>query len=536
MAQGVVELLEVVDVDQPHGQRRVVTLTLPARTFGGEGLHQAAPVGHLRQGVGAGLVGQDAQFAFQRPHLLFQGPGTGVLAGHALLGLANQVLHGTAVVDQFAHHTGQAFDRFGRLDGLHVPAHAVVETASVLTQFADLVEQAVDQLLERVARLLSLAAHAGMVLAGLGQDLRGRPHAAAVQSIGQPRMHRLRLAAGPAVVLGQFGQALAQFGTQASELLDQLVAVREQAADLAAGAVQFEQTFDVGAFGSQPVSQGCKPVGQFDGAQVAFGQAGVDRQAQRRQHGRPAASHVGPTRFGCGGGCRRIACSVNGGGLTVLRWQWRVGFPRADQRAQPLLQALHVAAAAIQHPLQTVLLARGGPLLASPLQHPQQPLEHHRPGLRLRARRLCTAVQPLRHQVPSGLHEGPDQFLATGRFVGHPGHQPVQQHAGALGQYAGRLSGLFRIGAGVVLGGRFLLRSGQAAQCALGNLRRGGGSAHGSGIRARSLRSSQAWPLTGRGRSLSAVSAWPIQLALRPRTDCSSQSSRSVADTGRLNR
>jgi hypothetical protein len=85
-----------------------------------------------------------------------------------------------------------------------------------------------------------------MARAGLGQHHGGGAHAARIQALGQPRLQHLRLAAGPALVLGQLGQALAQFGAQPSDLFHQVVPVRKQAADLGAGGVQVCSTSAVG--------------------------------------------------------------------------------------------------------------------------------------------------------------------------------------------------------------------------------------------------------------------------------------------------
>jgi hypothetical protein len=45
-------------------------------------------------------------------------------------------------------------------------------------------------------------------------------------------------------------------------------------------------------------------------------------------------------------------------GLVVQRGHLAIGVPGAHQLAQPVLQALHIAAAGVQHPLQAFLLAR----------------------------------------------------------------------------------------------------------------------------------------------------------------------------------
>jgi hypothetical protein len=83
-----------------------------------------------------------------------------MLAGHALLRLATGPAPG-GCRRAFAHHAGQAFDASRRLDGLHVLADQLRWKRPVCSPSSPIsAEQPVDQLLERVARLVALAAHA----------------------------------------------------------------------------------------------------------------------------------------------------------------------------------------------------------------------------------------------------------------------------------------------------------------------------------------------------------------------------------------
>ena len=105
-----------------------------------------------------------------------------------------------------------------------------VETAGVFAEFAQLGEHALDQLLQRVAGLVALVAQHALALARVGQQVAGGAHAAHAQALGQPGLQQFALAAGPAVVLGQLGQALRQFDAQLAQFVEQVLAVRQQPA------------------------------------------------------------------------------------------------------------------------------------------------------------------------------------------------------------------------------------------------------------------------------------------------------------------
>ena len=70
VAELVVEALEVVDVEQ--ADRELAAAALEARALDLEGLHQAAPVGDLRQLVGRDLVGEAPHLVLELDHALRQ--------------------------------------------------------------------------------------------------------------------------------------------------------------------------------------------------------------------------------------------------------------------------------------------------------------------------------------------------------------------------------------------------------------------------------------------------------------------------------
>jgi hypothetical protein len=63
VAQAVVELLEVVDIQQRNRQRCAVALH--ARALGIERLHQAATIRDLRQRIGRHFIGQVPELVFE---------------------------------------------------------------------------------------------------------------------------------------------------------------------------------------------------------------------------------------------------------------------------------------------------------------------------------------------------------------------------------------------------------------------------------------------------------------------------------------
>ena len=101
----------------------------------------------------------------------------------ALLRLLDQRLHGPALGDHLAHDAGQALERIGLLDHRGIAADALVEVAGLGAQLAELGEHLRHQRLERVARLLALAAHLGVLLARVVQHVADGANAARAQAL-----------------------------------------------------------------------------------------------------------------------------------------------------------------------------------------------------------------------------------------------------------------------------------------------------------------------------------------------------------------
>ena len=132
VAELVVEALEVVDVEQ--ADRELAAVALEARALDLERLHQAAPVGDLRQLVGRDLVGEALHLVLELDHALRQVGRLAVLFLQALLRLLDERLHGAALGDHLAHDAGQALERIGLLDHLGVATDALVEVAGLASR------------------------------------------------------------------------------------------------------------------------------------------------------------------------------------------------------------------------------------------------------------------------------------------------------------------------------------------------------------------------------------------------------------------
>ena len=107
VAEAVVELLEVVDVEQGEGNQLLLAFGLGL--LDAEGLDQAAAVGDLGQLVGMDFLGQTAQFAFQLLDALAQGPWPCRVPASGGFVSADQALHAAALFDHLAHRACQAF-------------------------------------------------------------------------------------------------------------------------------------------------------------------------------------------------------------------------------------------------------------------------------------------------------------------------------------------------------------------------------------------------------------------------------------------
>ena len=88
VAELVVEALEVVDVEQPD--RELAAAALEARALDLERLHQAAPVGDLRQLIGRDLVGEALHLVLELDHALRQVGRLAVLLLQPLLRLLDE--------------------------------------------------------------------------------------------------------------------------------------------------------------------------------------------------------------------------------------------------------------------------------------------------------------------------------------------------------------------------------------------------------------------------------------------------------------
>ena len=320
VAELVVELLEVVDVEQ--ADRKLAAAPLEAGALDLERLHQAAPVRDLRQLVGRDLVREPLHLVLELRHALAQVGRLAVLFLQALLRLLDERLHGPALGDHLADDAGQALERIRFLDHRGVAADALVEVAGLGAQLAELGEHLRHQRLERVARLLALAAHLGMLLARVMQHVAHRADAARAQALFDLELHRLALALDPAAVLGQFGQARGQLVAQLAELLEQVMAVLQDALD------PTRQAFDVGGGRRRSVlavearDQAGELLGEFLVGAVVRRQRLLQRMAERARDALPCRARGARTRRH-GRGRRRV------GGLA------RIGHHGARPRRAP---------------------------------------------------------------------------------------------------------------------------------------------------------------------------------------------------------
>mmetsp|Transcript_22377 Transcript_22377/g.88473 ORF Transcript_22377/g.88473 Transcript_22377/m.88473 type:complete len:961 (-) Transcript_22377:1086-3968(-) len=549
VAQAVVELLEVVDVQQ--GQRDPGGLALGLGLFNAEGLDQAAAVGDLRQLVGMDFAGQPPQLAFELVHPLRQRGGAVVLQRQACLGLGHQALHAAAFLHHLAHRAGQAFERIGLLDGVGIAADVVLEAVGVLAQFAELGQHALDQALERITGLGALLAQGALALAGAGQQFGDGSDAATGQALSQGLVHRLGLALGPGVVLGQVHEAGTQLAAQAAEFVEQVAAVVEQVAGaqaqgrhprgpLGAGALALE--FGLGRFklGDQRIGRRCLGLGRTQRVAHRDIELGTDLGPLRRRcrlgrRGRVAlagAAGLGKAGIGKPGVGETAVGEELAGGAAVL-----AGFdlaaldvlvPALDQLPQALDELVAVGAGQLQHTGDAFLLARQRPVPAAALQAAHQALDRlgQRLGLRARPGGIEQLLDITEQLVVALLAQRGLQLLALGaRGQGQAdqlGHQllgPLRHGAVGSGRAVG--AGFDRIGPAVVLRRRLQPGLRQALQRRFGELCRGQAGTHG-----------QRCP---RARSTLA-SACVIQGALRGSTVWAIQRSSSSAGSGLLNR
>ena len=207
-----------------------------------------------------------------------------MLRGEPCLRLAHQGLDAAAFLDHFAHGAGQAFQAVGPLDGFGITADAGLEAVGVLAQGAQFGEHPLDQRFEGVAGAAALIAQGALAFAGAAQHL--------AEAEFERVVHRLTLALGPGIVLGQIDQAGTQLTAQLTHLGEQMLTVVEHLAGTAAqlghlpganfGGTEGEQ------FGLRGIQFGDQCVG------MAFGRSeGVlDGGVQRRCDGRPGVRDV----------------------------------------------------------------------------------------------------------------------------------------------------------------------------------------------------------------------------------------------------
>ena len=171
MTERVVELLEVVDVDQPHRQSGSVAFgAAGTRDLGHEGLLQTAAVRHRGQCVGRHLVGKPPQLGLQRAHLALELTGAGVVLLHAPMRTLNQGAHRAAFVDEFLDDAGQALQGLGARDRLGVAADTFAEAPGVFVERTEFAEQALDQVLQGAVGRPAFVAHTPLLREGLTQQ------------------------------------------------------------------------------------------------------------------------------------------------------------------------------------------------------------------------------------------------------------------------------------------------------------------------------------------------------------------------------
>ena len=383
VAERVVELLEIVDVDQRHRQRGAVARV--ARALGIEGLGQAAPVGHLGQRVDRDLFREPPQFAFEFAHPRRELHRFGLAGLQARTGAGHLGLHRAAVLHHLAHQLGQTVLRVGVFEVLGIAAELLAKAAGLAAQIAEFGHQALHQRLQRVAGAVALALQTLLLLPRLCQQVLGGAHAAHAQrraavDRAQARLHRLGLAAGPALVFGQLGQAGREFTRQRGELLDQLVALPEQAPRLQAGLLDLGHQRHSRAFEVDAPRQRGELVGQFAGTRFVARQCRLHRAVQAgHQHAPARVVGAGRPHRARRGGRWHLLGKFAGLGLRAR--VVAVGVPTGGQLAQPVMQALRVGAAAVEHALQAIFLACRGPVAAAALDAAHHALDQRRPLL-----------------------------------------------------------------------------------------------------------------------------------------------------------
>jgi hypothetical protein len=308
--------------------------------------------------------------------------------------------------------------------------------------------------------------------------------------------------------------------------------VREQPARSLAGGGDGGDDRGGRALYANPIGQRAQLVGEFACARLVRRQRGAHRVFQLGGQRGPA---VGQGR--CTGAwqlAERPRRRAARRGLVIeleagvdLLIDGAVALPAGQQLAHALLQAMHVAAAGLEHVVQALVLAAGGPDAAVALQSAREPLDRLRPGLGPRGTELGHALHRALQRIPLATHQRGGHFLAQRRVVAGPCGEPFDQRAGLVGQRRrrGAMAALFGPGAGVVLGRGLQPREREAAQCRLGDL--GRGERRDGGVH------QPRTPLIARADS---ASAGTIHGALRGSTVSRFQRSRSSAGIGRLNR
>ena len=382
VAQRVVQAFEVVDVDQAHGQSRCAVLQ--ARTLQFEGGKQAASIGHLRQHIGGHLVGQAPQLALQGAHTRLQRLCACLVLLQALTRVRHHLVHRACIGQHGAHGLGHAVQGVGLADDIDMARNALAKVAGGVIQRGQIGQHLLHHGLERIARPVAVAMQLALLAPRRFDQIAGRAHRPRAHAVVQAGAQRLRLALNPGAVLGELGQPIGEGSAELQQLLDQVVAMSEQALGAAAHRGHRGRQFRRGAQGLDLIGQAGQFGGQLGGAGFFDRQAFAQRLAECGRHLGMLVGQVKPQRGNRHGG--RAGWCTDGDALVAGGL-----VPRCHQLTQALAQALLVAAAAVEHALQAVFLARCGPQAAAALQTAHHALDGVGPFGAF-ARRPCDAV------------------------------------------------------------------------------------------------------------------------------------------------